>query len=723
MNRVDLVLLWHMHQPDYRDASNGAFLLPWTRLHALKDYWGMVKLLEEFPDIHATFNLVPSLVRQIEQYAGGQFHEPWFELAFRPAEGLSEEQRQTILRRSFHAHRDRMIRRWPRFSELFQKINQWSAAVAVERLNWRDWRDLQVFSQLVWTDEEYIARHPGIHALAEKGSDFTEADKGVLREAQAELLARVLPEYRAAAERGQIELSTSPFYHPILPLLIHSDVAREANPRTRLLQPPFRHPEDAREQLVRARALFQQVFGQTPAGLWPSEGSVSHEAARMAAAEGFGWLASDEGVLSRTLHVGFSRDARGVPQNAALLYSPHRFRDGGSEIVALFRDHYLSDLIGFVYARMEPEAAAEDLHRRLRTIGESVSTGRPVTVSLILDGENAWESYLENGRPFLREFYRRIQDDPDIQAMTASEAIAAAGEIPTLERLAAGSWINANFDIWYGDETDLRAWELLREAHDAFDAESARGQTPPAERERAYESLLVAEGSDWCWWYGPEHASAEEVDFDRLYRTRLAGVYAALSCPAPDSLAQPIKAPPRWSFLIPPSGFLSPVLDGRVSNYFEWLGAGLYITDRRGAAMHGATAYIGEMHFGFDAKHLFLRLDPMPGKLPSLADCEFRVFLEGAKEFRVCLRIEGGRLTRCTGERNDEPASAETVEAAFGRILEVSVRRDAIPMAGPRLGLSVALWHGGLPVEILPPEGKLEILLGEENFAWTSPEL
>lgn len=720
MNRVHLVLLWHMHQPEYRDPVTGAFVLPWTRLHALKDYWGMVKLLEEFPGIHASFNLVPSLVRQLQEYASGRFHETWFDLVFRPAADLGQQQCREILGRAFQANREHAIRRWPRYWELFEKVNRLGRA-APERLPARDWRDLQVLSQLAWTDEEYLAHHPVVHALSEKGTGFTEEDKAALRQAQEELLAQVLPEYQRAAERGQIEISTSPFYHPILPLLIQSDVAREANPQTPLLHPPFQHPEDAREQLVRARALIQQVCGVVPVGLWPSEGSVSGATAKIAATAGFRWLASDEAVLGKTLNVGFWRDGRGLPENAERLYSPHRIRFEEGEIVALFRDHFLSDLVGFVYSRMESAAAAEDLYRRLRAVGETHSIGRPLTVSLILDGENAWESYVQNGRPFLREFYRRVQSDPEIRALTASEAIAAAGEIPAIERLATGSWINGNFDVWFGHTEDQRAWELLRNAHDGYDAVLRSGTASRAQLERAYDSLLVAEGSDWCWWFGPEHASSDDVDFDALYRTHLAQVYAALGLETPDKLAQPIKGKPAPGVLALPSGYLSPSIDGRISSYFEWLGAGLYAADSRGAALHGTAHYLAELRFGFDADHLFLRVDPRPGALEPLPDYELRVNVRAAEELRISIRLEGRKMAEICVEKNDQPVSTDSVAVAYDRVFELSIGRAAIALTGPRLGVRVALWHGALPVDVLPVDEELDIPLGEENFAWALP--
>ncbi|HEV2385972.1 MAG TPA: glycoside hydrolase family 57 protein [Candidatus Acidoferrales bacterium] len=717
MNRVHLVLLWHMHQPDYRDPVTGAFVLPWTRLHALKDYWGMVKLLEEFPAVHATFNLVPSLVRQLQEYAGGEFHEPWFDLAFCPAADLSRQQCREILARAFQANPSQILRRWPRYWELFQKANQLRAA-APDRFSTRDWRDLQVLSQLAWTDEEYLAHHPVVQALSQKGAGFSEDDKAGLRRAQAELLVQVLPEYRRAADRGQIEISTSPFYHPILPLLIHSDVAREANPQTPLLHPPFRHPEDAREQLVRARPLIQQACGVTPSGLWPSEGSVSDQAARIAAAAGFRWLASDEGVLGKSIGVGFWRDSRGLPQNADRLYSPHRLRFDDGEIIALFRDHFISDLVGFSYSRMDPAGAAEDLYGRLRAIGESVSVGRPLTVCLILDGENAWESFVQNGRPFLREFYRRVQADPEIRALTASEAIAAAGDIPAIERLAAGSWINANFDVWFGHNEDQRAWELLRAAHDAYDRSSSPGEVTRAQRDRAYESLLVAEGSDWCWWFGPEHASSDDVDFDSLFRTHLAQVYAALRLEAPDNLAQPIKAARAPGMLVPPSGYLSPRIDGRISDYFEWIGAGLYAADWRGTAMHASVHYLRELRFGFDADHLFVRVDFRPGALDALPNCEIRVIVRAGEELRIGVRIQDRKLAEVNAEIGDRELAGDALVVAFDGILELSIARQSLAHQEARLLLRVALWQGALPLDLLPREEDLELQLGEENFAW-----
>ncbi|MGC1635673.1 MAG: glycoside hydrolase family 57 protein, partial [Candidatus Acidiferrales bacterium] len=506
MSRVNLVLVWHMHQPQYRDPATGRYMLPWTRLHALKDYWGMVKVLGEFPGVHATFNFVPSLGEQIEEYASGKFREPWFDVAFAEAGKLDPAQKREILERGLQVN-ENYIQRWPRFAELQAQRRSGGAEACIANFSERDWRDLQLLSQLAWMDEQYLAKDPVVSVLAAKGKDYTERDKSLLKEKQIELLGAVLPEYRIAAESGQIEISTTPYYHPILPLLCDTDIARVSNPHTPLPQPPFRYPEDAREQLSRARAFHERVFGKPPAGLWPSEGSVSDQALEIAMDLDFKWFATDEGVLGRTRNIGFWRDAEGYPENGADLYTPWKLQRAGKDIFGFFRDHYISDLIGFVYSRMGAVPAAEDLHRRIRAIGNREPQGRTATISVILDGENAWEYYPENGRQFLREFYRRVQDDPEIRALTVSEAIEANSAAPTMQGIFPASWINANFDVWIGHAEDVRAWDLLRDAREVYSRSAARQQSGDAaareKLQRAYEAVLAAEGSDWTWWYGP----------------------------------------------------------------------------------------------------------------------------------------------------------------------------------------------------------------------------
>lgn len=727
MKRIHLVLLWHMHQPQYRDPETGRYVLPWTRLHALKDYWGMVRVVEEFPRFHATFNVVPALGAQLEEYASGKFDEPWFTLCCKDAEELTREDKTELNARGYQLNHDRLMSRWPRYTELYDWAHRAGGLQAQVTFTPRDWRDLQVLSQVAWMDEEWLEKDEVVSRLASKGKNFTEKDKAALKEKQLELLRQVLPIYRAAAERGQAELSTTPFYHPILPLLCDTDIARVANPGTPLPRRAYKRPEDAREQLRRAREYHERVFGKTPAGLWPSEGSVSDQALGLAVEEGFEWFGTDEGVLGRTLNVGFFRDANLLPANASRLYQPWRVQLGERSLHGLFRDHHLSDLIGFVYSRMEGKAAAADLHSRLRYLGEHVQGEEPLTVSLFLDGENAWEYYPGNGREFLREFYRRIQDDGDFRALTASEAIAAADHEGTTTGIFPASWINANFDVWIGHSEDVTAWDLLWDAREAYARgkearEKARPNAPTeAALQKAYESLLAAEGSDWCWWFGPEHSTANDAEFDELYRKHLTSVYLALGQIAPDELAKPIKQKPERALHLRPTEYLHVEVNGRDSSYFEWLGAGLYAPERRGGAMHGRVYYLKEMRYGFDQERLSVRVDVFSEALADLEEAELRVTIHAASETTVVARIVRGSMAEFAVEQERVCLlnPKEKAEAAFDRILEVAVRRDALELHGSqRLRLGVALWHAGLPVDVLPGEGFLEIALGEENFAW-----
>jgi len=731
MNRIHLAVLWHMHQPQYRDPETGSYLLPWTRLHATKDYWGMVKLFEEFPKFHATFNVVPSLCLQLEEYASGSFKDPWFDLAFVPVDRLTREDKREILDRAFQVNHERLMSRWPRFVELYEWSRVAGGAQALVTFTPRDWRDLQVLSQLAWMDEEWFTKDEVICRLANRGRDFTQKDKADLKAKQLEILGMVLPTYREAAARGQIEISTTPFYHPILPLLCDSDIARVANPGTPLPRRAFRRPEDAREQLRRAKEYHERVFGVAPVGLWPSEGSVSDQSMTIAAEEGFRWFGTDEGVLGRTLNVGFFRDANGIAANGDRLYQPWRLQMATTGITGLFRDHHLSDLVGFVYSRMDSASAAADLHGRLRHLGESIHSGRPLTVCLFLDGENAWEYYPGNGREFLRQFYRRISEDQDFRALTASETIAEAGEIPSTPGIFPASWINANFDVWIGNQEDVAAWELLWDAREAYaHAEESRAKgRPDAPTEeglqKAKESLLVAEGSDWCWWYGPEHSTANDAEFDALYRKHLTGIYLALGQVAPEELAKPIKKKPEHAYQLPPSANLKVKIDGYDSSYFEWLGAGVYSPLQRGGAMHGRVFYLKELRYGFEEERFVLRVDCFSESLAELECPEFRIVIGAGNELTVVVNLERGRMKEFAVEEERvcllKPEALAT--AAFVRTLEVAILKDALKLKGVnKLRLGVALWHGGLPVDVLPAEGILEVQLGEDNAAWVVEE-
>jgi alpha-amylase/alpha-mannosidase (GH57 family) len=719
---TSLMLLWHMHQPFYKDLAEGVYTMPWVRLHALKDYYGMVAMLDEFPDVHMTFNMVPSLVAQIEEYAADQASEESFSIAFKRVADLSPEEQTKLLTFAFQLNHENLLSRYARFRELFDKARAVSSAsLAAQRFVPQDLLDLQVLSQVAWLDEIYLSSDPEIKRLLSKEHGYSEEDKASLRKKEIEIFKVTLEVYRKAAARGQIEVSTSPFYHPILPLLCDSAIAEESHPDVRLPHHHFRHPEDAREQLRAAIRLHERVFGEPPRGLWPSEGSVSDEVLRIAASEGFQWAATDEGILGRSLRMGFHRQADGTVAGGHELYRPHRFTSGRQSISLFFRDHQISDLIGFVYSRMDAHAAADDLHHRLKAAGRSTGD-RPAVVSVILDGENAWEFFRGNGREFLKSFYGRISSDPDLRALTASEATHVT-EQGQLNHIVPGSWINSNFDVWIGAEEDNRAWDMLSSARDFFAESSAKPEVAPEQVELAKQELWISEGSDWCWWYGPEHSSAHDEEFDLLYRKHLSNVYRLMGASPPDDLAVPIKRPKTRAQAVPPTGAIEPSVDGQVTNYFEWLGAGVYVPDDRSGSMHGAAAFIEALYYGYSQHSVYLRVDLSEEFRAAHREFEIRVNVDGHSRAHLHARVQGGELSTVEFSRGDDPpaplAADAGIAAAFLRIFELSLTFQALDLKPhEKVNLQVSLWVNELPVQVIPQEGWLGLDLTEDYVVW-----
>jgi alpha-amylase/alpha-mannosidase (GH57 family) len=720
MPQTYLMLLWHMHQPFYKDLAEGRYTMPWARLHALKDYFGMVAMLRDFPTIHMTFNLVPSLVVQILDYARQTALERGYEVAFKPVENLTEDDRRFLLENAFQLNHPNLLNRYPRFRELWDKTRSTDPATAARLLAAHDLLDLQALSQLAWFDEIYLADDPQIRKLVAQERGYDEDDKSLLHLKEVEIFQKVLEEHRSASERGQIEISTSPFYHPILPLLCDTNIAAESHPGVRLPHCHFQHPEDARDQLRAAIRLHQQVFGNKPRGLWPSEGSVSDEVLRLAAEEGFTWAATDEGVLGRSLQMDFSRRSNGTVEGGSELYRPHVFSSQGRRISVFFRDHQLSDLVGFVYSRMDPQAAAADLHQRIKAAGRSTG-GKPAVVSVILDGENAWEYYPANGREFLKSFYGRLVSDPELKAVTATEALSVI-DPGILTHVHPGSWISANFDVWIGAEEDNRAWDLLSDARDFYAQNIPKAQKGNAKL--AEQELWVAEGSDWCWWYGPEHSTANDEEFDLLFRKHLSNLYRILGGSPADELAEPIKRPRAKALSVPPTGLIQPRIDGVVTSYFEWLGAGLYLPDPRSGAMHGAARVWEALYYGSSPEALFLRLDLTEAFPRDHPEFELRVNVVDNSHIRIHASIGPPGLGELNLWKDDEPllappASGGQLQVAFHRIFELRLDYRLLGYEPhQQIRLQVSIWANALPLQVIPQEGWLSLRLTDELMSW-----
>jgi alpha-amylase/alpha-mannosidase (GH57 family) len=754
MPALRLIFLWHQHQPFYKDLVTGEYRLPWVRLHALKDYYGMVKLLDEFPNVHQNFNLVPSLITQIQDYVAGTAQDPFLTVAAKPAKDLTQKERRFALQYLFQANYANVIGRYPRYRELLEKFREhgYVPEKAEKYFEVQHFTDLQVLSQIAWFDEFFL-EDKDVADLIKKERNYSLEDQSFVIRRERELLGKVLPAYADAAKKGSIEISATPFYHPILPLVCDTNAGAISTPGLPLPQNRFRHPEDAREQLVRALDLHQQVFGVRPQGVWPSEGSVSEETLVIAHSLGIQWMATDEGVLGRSTGVFFARDGNGrLPAHLAeRLYNIHRFENGQTAMHMVFRDHTISDLIGFVYSGMDPGDAAGHLLHNIKEAAQPVlAQGRDAVVSVILDGENAWEYYPKSGREFLRRFYDALQREAGLEAVTASEAIARQQNISPLKSLVPGSWINANFNVWIGAPEDNRAWDYLHHAREFYAQNSAHASE--AQRKLAFEEILIAEGSDWNWWYGPEHHSANDRDFDELYRKHLSNVYQALGATPPDYLAQPITAGEVRPAFTPQTHYIHPRVTGDMIRYFEWMGAAIFTADQRSGAMHGKQFLLDSVHAGIDGTFVYGRLD-FAGSVPEM-EFDLVVNLESwangesrpRRTLRLDAQVQDRKLTGWKVEGLEESSSSssgvaatqgeEIAKAALIRNFEfrlplswllavpssaVASRTAADPPPSAtaiaptsRLRLRFSLWQNRLPVDALPVEGWIELHLVSE---------
>ena len=724
---IHLLFLWHMHQPYYKDLVSGEYRLPWVRLHALKDYYGMVKLLDEFPGLHQTFNLVPSLITQLQDYVAGTAQDPFLEVAAKPAPEMDLAERLFAIKYLFQANAENLIGRYPRYRELWQEFHEpQDAHHNGQRMSDGEITDLQVLSQIAWMDELFLD-DPVISELISKGHDYSLKDQQQVIQIQQDFLAKVLPAYAGAAKRGAIEISTSPFYHPILPLVCDTNMGAVSHNGLPLPAQRFCHPEDAREQIARGLTLHEQVFGVRPQGMWPSEGSVSNESLKIAHELGLKWMATDEGVLCRSLGTIFERDGAGKldAASAAQLYQIFHWEQGQAEMNMVFRDHSLSDLIGFVYSGVPAKEAAEDFIRRVKqAAAPALEKGKTAVVPIILDGENAWEFYPQSGREFLRRLYDGIQKDPSIEALTVSEAIEREAAPQKLPSIVPGSWINSNFDVWIGAPEDNVAWDQLTAARDFF-TENV-GKVSEQQAALAYEELLIAEGSDWNWWYGPEHHSANDRDFDDLYRKHLSNVYLALGGAPPDVLAQPIAGAHAAPQFTPQTTYIHPAVDGRNIGYFEWLGAASHVADRHSSAMHGKLFLLDTGYAGIDEGSLYCRVDFIdPPEEWATGEARLVVAIEtvmpenssSVQAVRLEVDIAEGKLHGWTLSEGAQPLGQDnSARVGFASIFECQIPLKLLKaQPGSTLRVRFSVWRDGLPLDALPQEGAIDVLVAAES--------
>ncbi len=703
-----VAFLWHMHQPDYGNVQTGEIYLPWTRFHAVKDYYDMAALVEQGEEIHLTLNIVPSLADQLVSYSSGTARETYAVLTLRDAAQLDQQEKSFLLRAFFQLPFKQMVLPYPRYKELLDlrglPDGHGGFPQGLKRYTSQDYRDLQFLYNLSWCGKE-LRRDPEVAEFLKKGKNFNEEDKKRLLEIQYSFMGRILLLYRRLMESRKIEVSVSPYYHPILPLLCDIRSARESLPSLPLPLQPFAFPEDAREQIHRAQRIYQEYFGCMPRGMWPSEGSISDASLQLAKEAGLRWVASDEGVLGASLN----KEGKGrASLTAEHKYCVYRWGEGDTSPCLFFRDHDLSDLIGFTYSRWTAEESSADFLNRLNAIYESLpNDGKHYVVPIILDGENAWEHYPENGTIFLNLLYRRLSEAANLRTVTFSQFLDLEPHRQSLKSIVSGSWIYGNLATWIGHPEKNRAWEELAATRRFLG--SCRLKNPNPDRlELAYREIMIAEGSDWFWWYGDDHQSENALEFDTLFRSHLKNVYLLLGESAPLELDEPIKKAHAGALYQKPVHTITPRLDGKVTDYFEWLSAG-FVIPSGGESMHRSERYLDKVFFGFDMEYLYLRIDLSPTKILALpADFAAQVQFISPEECLLELEYKNHNHWNCRvvyGLKNDL-----VPQFAGDKILELGIPLRALGVQKPaEVHFFISVREKKRELERLPSAGFLQV--------------
>lgn len=617
-----VAFIWHQHQPLYKSRAAGQYRLPWVRLHGTKDYLDLILLLEKYPKLHQTVNLVPSLILQIEDYVDGNAFDPYLALALKATEQLNVEQRLFIIDHFFDANRRTLIDPHPRYAELFYQRHEQGRDWCLEHWTLAEYDDLLAWHNLAWIDPIFWD-DADIAQWLEQGKGFSLSDRQRIFSKQRQILSRIIPHHRQMQARGQIEVTTSPYTHPILPLLADTDAGQVAVPNMALPELRFQWSEDIPRHLSKAKDMYRERFGCDPRGLWPSEQSVSPDILPYVAEQGFQWLCSDEAVLGWTIQHFFHRDGSGNVSEPEKLYRPYRLETPQGDLAIVFRDHRLSDLLGFTYSSMPAHEAATDLVGHLEAIARALKANQtsgstaleqPWLVTIALDGENCWEYYPEDGRPFLEALYTILSNQTSLELVTVSEFLEKFPPTAMLpaDELHSGSWVDGSFTTWIGDPAKNRAWDLLTHARQVL------ANHPEATEENnpeAWDALYAAEGSDWFWWFGEGHTSNQDAMFDQLFREHLTTLYLALNEPVPPDVRRPVESHEQPSDHLPES-FIHPVIDGRGDEQ-DWDKAGrIEIGGARGT-MH-RSSLVQRLWFGVDHLNFYLRIDFKAGVTPGL---------------------------------------------------------------------------------------------------------
>ncbi len=690
MPKKTVCFLFHMHQPDYRNMESDEFEMPWVRLHGVKGYTDIPEISARFPDIRINVNLVPSLISQLRAYGDGSAVDRWLVLSRKPVYSLTEEEKVFIINHFFSVNRKVHMKPGSRYRELLMKRGNASSDEALKlRLplfSDRDLQDLQALFNLSWFGFTAFREYPELNRLKEKGRLFLRDDIDRMLDIQQELISGILPRWKNRMKDGSVEFSVSPCCHPILPLLINTETAKRCMPDAQL-PPVFSAPADASYQIRQAVRAFTELFGEAPAGMWPSEGAVSPEVLERIAESGIRWAATDEEILKKT---GFESRHR-----HDFLYFPYEFQTESGPFTMVFRDRTLSDMLGFSLYEMEPAAAVRHFLNELNTIDAyHRNSEEELLIPIILDGENPWENYEGSGEQFLVQLFDALSNREDISVDTITAALDRIPAKSLAGPIYSGSWINGDYRIWIGHRETNTAWTYLGRVRN-FLVDKTGVSEMPAEHtgdenvRKAWESLMRAEGSDWFWWYGDDFESHDQDRFDRLFLTHLANVYRKLGEPVPPFLLTSIRGTTFRGRLTLPTRAIHPEITGKPGGFFQWRNAGVFLNSTKGSAMFTGESPIRRILFGQDEGFLFVRVlfstdfQPMAG----------RVLFQDSVGYEVEIRpgVTDAIIRCCVDTGNCKPMG-EHAETALAETMDIRFPAEILKLtAGETVHLSVSV--------------------------------